>query len=328
MSGFLRAQKVPPVSVVMDHVRGERDRSPRAPHAVAGNSDPPAVPDVEKAKPEPNTQRNFTDSDSRIMPDGANKGSFIQGYNAQIAVDDQAQIIVALDVVQAPNDRQQLEPMLEPVEQNVRIPQVTSADAGYFGRATIEKLQGRAIELLVPPNRQAHGEFAVVTTAGFPRGVDDRTDASQGPERCGCRALSPAQGDRGAGLRTNQKRSWAAPLSAPGSGPRAAGVSPNRAHPQHAQTASPLRCRRFRRERIAESTRGGTTVRGDPEVPSGPADRPSRRNQCGMRCSRGAAALPSNAIRHDGGRRAFLLPQKARQAPSSAWRCALWPRQP
>jgi hypothetical protein len=61
-------------------------------------------------------------------------------------------------------------------------------------------------------------------------------------------------------------------------------------------------------------------VRGDPEVPSGPADRPSRKNQCGMRCSRGAAALPSNAIRHDGGRRAFLLPQKARRTPRSSHR--------
>jgi len=29
-------------------------------------------------------QRNFTDPESRIMPDGANKGSFVQGYNAQI----------------------------------------------------------------------------------------------------------------------------------------------------------------------------------------------------------------------------------------------------
>jgi hypothetical protein len=42
----------------------------------------PAVPDPETAKPDPKAQRNFTDPESRIMPDGANKGSFIQGYNA------------------------------------------------------------------------------------------------------------------------------------------------------------------------------------------------------------------------------------------------------
>jgi transposase len=125
---------------------------------------PPAVPDVQQAKPEPNAQRNFTDPDSRIMPDGANKGSFMQGYNAQIAVDGEAQVIVAVDVVQAPNDKQQLAPMLEKVERNVGIPRVTSADTGYFGEPTIDKLQDRGIELLVPPNRQAHGEPAVVAT--------------------------------------------------------------------------------------------------------------------------------------------------------------------
>ena len=38
-------------------------------------SDPP---DPEKAKPADKDQRNFTDPESRIMPDGANKGSFLQ----------------------------------------------------------------------------------------------------------------------------------------------------------------------------------------------------------------------------------------------------------
>jgi hypothetical protein len=35
---------------------------------------PPQVPDPEQARPEPTAQRNFTDPESRIMPDGANKG--------------------------------------------------------------------------------------------------------------------------------------------------------------------------------------------------------------------------------------------------------------
>jgi len=33
------------------------------------------VPDPEQAKPNPKAQRNFTDPESRITPDGANKGS-------------------------------------------------------------------------------------------------------------------------------------------------------------------------------------------------------------------------------------------------------------
>ena len=47
----------------------------------------PEPPDDDKGRPDDTAQRNFTDPESRIMPDGANKGSFVQGYNAQIAVD-------------------------------------------------------------------------------------------------------------------------------------------------------------------------------------------------------------------------------------------------
>jgi len=42
---------------------------------------PPAPEDPDQVKPEPKSQRNFTDSESRIMPDGSNKGAFVQGYN-------------------------------------------------------------------------------------------------------------------------------------------------------------------------------------------------------------------------------------------------------
>jgi hypothetical protein len=71
---------------------------------------PPEVVKVEEAKPKPKAQRNFTDPESRIMKDGAT-GSFEQSYNAQIAVDGQAQIIVATTLTQAVNDKQQLVPV-------------------------------------------------------------------------------------------------------------------------------------------------------------------------------------------------------------------------
>jgi len=73
----------------------------------------PEPPDDDKGRPDDTAQRNFTDPESRIMPDGANKGSFVQGYNAQIAVDSASQVIVAAEVTQrderqkavAPDDR-------------------------------------------------------------------------------------------------------------------------------------------------------------------------------------------------------------------------------
>ena len=92
----------------------------------------PQVPHPEQAKPEPKAQRNFTDPDSRIMPDGANKGSFVQAYNAQAAVDSQVQVIVAAELTQQTNDSQHLVPMIQQVAANAGCkPVAVSADAGY-----------------------------------------------------------------------------------------------------------------------------------------------------------------------------------------------------
>ena len=62
-----------------------REQEARTGKKVRGRK--PQVPDPEQAVPDPKAQRNFTDPESRIMPDGSHKGSFVQGYNAQIAVD-------------------------------------------------------------------------------------------------------------------------------------------------------------------------------------------------------------------------------------------------
>src|SRR6266568_2713690 len=79
----------------------------------------PQVGNPAEAQPESSSQRNFTDPESRIMPDGAHKGSFVQAYNAQAAVDSAAQIIVAAEITQQTNDKQQLAPMLEQVVNNM-----------------------------------------------------------------------------------------------------------------------------------------------------------------------------------------------------------------
>jgi transposase len=118
---------------------------------------PPQIPDPEQARPEPTAQRNFTDPESRIMPDGANKGCFVQAYNAQAAVDGQNQIIVAAGITQDTNDKKQLLPMLEQVEQNLgRKPETVTADAGYFSEAALTNEKVNGVDLLVPPDRQKH----------------------------------------------------------------------------------------------------------------------------------------------------------------------------
>jgi transposase len=132
----------------------------------------PQVPDAEQAKPDGKAQRNFTDPDSRIMVDGANKGSFIQAYNAQAAVDSQAQVIVAAEVTQQANDSQQLVPMIEQVEANVgRKPDAVSADAGYWSEANVTDERVAGVELYVATGRQKHGEKVELANGPPPEGA-------------------------------------------------------------------------------------------------------------------------------------------------------------
>ena len=127
----------------------------------------PKVPDPEQAQPEARAQRNFTDPDSRIMPDGANKGSFLQGYNAQAAVDATAQVIVATEVTQQTTDNRQLLPMLAQVEQNMgRQPDSASADAGYWSEANATDESVAGIALHIATGRDKHEE--TIETAGAP----------------------------------------------------------------------------------------------------------------------------------------------------------------
>ena len=66
----------------------------------------PAAPPSEE--PDPKAQKNFTDPESRIMK---TKDGFIQGYNAQAAVDATAQVIVAHGLDAKQSDQHQLAPM-------------------------------------------------------------------------------------------------------------------------------------------------------------------------------------------------------------------------
>lgn len=99
---------------------------------------------------DPKAQRNFTDPDSRIMKDGASK-SFEQAYNCQAAVDSESQIIVAANVTQQTNDKQQLEPMVETIKKNTggAKPQKLSADTGYFSQLNMEYLEEEGIDAYV-----------------------------------------------------------------------------------------------------------------------------------------------------------------------------------
>ena len=119
------------------------------------------------AVPAPKAQRNFTDPESRIMPASGDKGSFVQGYNCQAVVDATAQIIVAADVTQAPNDKQQAQPLLQQAIANTgQVPKSASLDAGYFSEENVHALTALGCMPLIPPDRLQHGR----TRPAAPRG--------------------------------------------------------------------------------------------------------------------------------------------------------------
>jgi transposase len=107
-------------------------------------------------QPKAKEQENFTDPDSRIMRDGATKG-FVQAYNAQVAVDEASQIIVATDLDNQASDQGHFVPMLEQVKENTgSYPTQGLADAGYKSEATFAALADHPTDAYIACGREAY----------------------------------------------------------------------------------------------------------------------------------------------------------------------------
>ena len=118
------------------------------------------------ARPPDKAQRNFTDPESKIQK---TSDGFIQGYNAQVAVDATAQVIVAQHVTAASPDAKQLQPVVQALIRGLhRRPRVVLADAGYWSEANVVALQDRGIEPLIATGRRKHREPVPVAPRGRP----------------------------------------------------------------------------------------------------------------------------------------------------------------
>lgn len=114
---------------------------------------PPTTP---AGAPKGKAQRNFTDPDSRIMVDGT--GTFVQGYNAQAAVEEGSQVIVAAAVSNQSPDTEYLPAVIAAVEAVAgALPKVLTADAGYFSAANAAWCEEHDIDAYLSVNRQRHG---------------------------------------------------------------------------------------------------------------------------------------------------------------------------
>lgn len=131
--------------------------------------------EAKRAKPEDKDQYNFTDPESRIMK-GAD--GFVQAYNAQAAVEPTMLLIVGQSVTEAANDKKQLEPMVEAIEQQSgQRPEAILADSGYCSEENLAFLESaeepeKKIDGFLATGKQKHGEHRLPCPRGpLPKGA-------------------------------------------------------------------------------------------------------------------------------------------------------------
>ena len=136
------------------------------------------TPPVEGAQDK--DQINLTDEESRVMK--VSGGGFDQCYNGQIAVDMDSMLIVTTNTVQACNDKQQIEPILQqlkalPVELGKSVNVV--ADTGYFSSANVKACAEQNITPLIAVKREEHHPEPMARFTEPPPLKEDATEVEQ-----------------------------------------------------------------------------------------------------------------------------------------------------
>jgi transposase len=148
--------------------RDDDDDAPPPAEDLPGHT----VPHTEEGTPTPKAQRNFIDPDSRIMKTGT---TFVQGFNAQVAVDAEHQVIVAQALTNQPPDAEHLPALIERVADNVQdLPKKLSADAGYFSAENVRWTESVDIDPYIATGRQQHGEEPPRVRGRPPAGLTPR----------------------------------------------------------------------------------------------------------------------------------------------------------
>ena len=109
--------------------------------------------------PADDKQYNFTDPESGIMK--ANNKGWDQCGNAQAVVDSKEQIILACDVTDESNDKQQFEPMVEQTQENVgqdKKIRSASADSGYYSESNVKFAEDKKIDAYIATGRIKHND--------------------------------------------------------------------------------------------------------------------------------------------------------------------------
>jgi len=140
----------------------QRHAKRQAGEAVRGPEPQPPSP-----TPEPKDQYNFTDPESPIMKAGTGK-HFEQSYNAQASVEVESRMIVGEGLTDQANDKQQLVPAVEKVQDNGVQPAAVLVDNGYYSEAAVRQVETN-------PEGQPTGTtvYAAVEKKSHHRSVED-----------------------------------------------------------------------------------------------------------------------------------------------------------
>ena len=125
--------------------------------AATGKASRGKPPEPPQAGPRADDQINLTDEESRIMPVAG--GGFEQCYNAQVVVDTESLLVLAPPRGQAPNDKQQVAPMLgklQALPAQMTQPKELLADNGYFSEANVNACEAAGIAPLIALKRDEH----------------------------------------------------------------------------------------------------------------------------------------------------------------------------
>lgn len=105
--------------------------------------------------PKDKDQYNFTDPDSRIMKNSNNAG-FDQHYNVQTGVDQESRLIVATTLSNHPNDKREVEPILDAIPSEVGKPAAAAFDNGFFSANNVIACENRGIIPYIATGREPH----------------------------------------------------------------------------------------------------------------------------------------------------------------------------
>ena len=142
--------------------REERERQ-------TGNKPRGKPPTPPSNAPRDKDQYNFTDPDSRVMKNSRDDG-FSQQYNAQVAVEQDALLIVGASLSNHANDQGEVAPTLAAIPIQLGKPAACALDTGYFSETNLAVLAKAGIEAYIATGRDPHnaGWQAHFAEAGEP----------------------------------------------------------------------------------------------------------------------------------------------------------------